>query len=96
MRSATNPRRNNDSFARMLVAVAVASLATMSGAPKRNPTMPDMMQSHHKAPAALALNCGDSSVFDCIMVAVPLWQLVGHLQVEPPRALSRPRSRAKR
>src|SRR5437762_6300036 len=67
MRSATNPRRNNDSFVTMLVAVAVASLATINGAPTAKPTIPDMMQSHHKPPAALALARGDSSVFDCVM-----------------------------
>src|SRR5438093_12770919 len=61
MRSATNPRRNNDSFARMLAAVAAASLATISGAPATKPTMPATMQSHHKPPAALALERGDIS-----------------------------------
>src|SRR5205809_1483372 len=61
MRSATNPRRKNDSFARMFVAVAVASLVTISGAPATKPTMPATMQSHHKPPAALAWARGDTS-----------------------------------
>src|SRR6266536_6570969 len=59
MRSAENPRRNNDSFARMLAAVAAASLVTISGAPATKPTMPARMQSHHNPPAALAWARGD-------------------------------------
>src|SRR6266487_1701958 len=61
MRSAENPRRNNDSLARMLPAVAAASLVTISGAPATKPTMPATMQSHHKPPAALAWARGDTS-----------------------------------
>src|SRR5438034_10808607 len=61
MRSAANPRRNNDSFARMLAAVAAASLATISGPPATKPTTPDTMQSHHRPPAILAWKHGDTS-----------------------------------
>src|SRR5213592_797243 len=61
MRSAANPRRNDDSLARMLAAVAAASLATISGAPATKPTMPATMQSHHKPPAVLAWARGDTS-----------------------------------
>src|SRR6266513_3997893 len=68
MRSAVNPSRNNDSFAKMLAAVAGASLATINGAPTTKPTMPDMMQSHHKPPAALALNCGDDSIVRLVFI----------------------------
>src|SRR6266403_949037 len=67
MRSAANPRRNNDSFARMLAAVAAASLATISGAPATKPTMPATMQSHHKPPAALALERGDDSIIGSVI-----------------------------
>src|SRR5437762_10211652 len=61
MRSAANPRRKNDSFARMLAAVAAASFVTISGAPATKPTTPDTMQSHHRPPAILAWKRGDIS-----------------------------------
>src|SRR5437868_4984102 len=81
MRSAANPRRNADSFARMLAAVAAASLATISGAPATKPTTLDMMQSHQKPPAALALARGDSSVMRCVIVVAVVPMLVSPIRV---------------
>src|SRR4029450_48741 len=78
IRPAANPRRNNDSFARMLAAVAVASLATMSGAPATQPPMPATMQSHPKPPAALALESGDSSKIGLVInVVLTVYILLG-------------------
>src|SRR5882724_1513349 len=76
MRSAANPRRNNDSFARMLAAVAAALLATISGAPATKPTTPDTMQSHHRPPAILAWKRGDmlkSGFIINVLLTVYVW-----------------------
>src|SRR5947208_11312032 len=75
MRLAANPRRNNDSFARMLAAVAAASFATIRGPPAMKPTMPATMQSNQQPPAILAFSRGDSSlncsVIDLFIVFSP-------------------------
>src|SRR5437016_11322199 len=60
MRSNANPRRYNDSFARMLAAVAAASFATISGDAAMKPARPATMQSNQQAPAILACRTGDS------------------------------------
>ena len=77
MRSAANPRRNNDSFARMFLAVAAASLATISGDPAMKPPMPATMQSNHKPPATLAIKSGDASpirsVISEALIFIPLY-----------------------
>src|SRR5437016_9009630 len=68
MRSAAKPKRNNDSFARMFVAVAAASFATISGPPAMKPRMLVTMQSNQKPPAILALSSGDSSL-ECSVIS---------------------------
>src|SRR6266496_5053583 len=60
MRSNANPRRYNDSYARMLAAVAAASFATISGPAAMKPPTPATMQSNQQAPAILACSTGDS------------------------------------
>src|SRR5436309_4958186 len=75
MRLAASPRRNNDSFAKMLAAVAAASFATIRGPPAMKPPTPATMQSNHKPPAILARRTGDSSlkcsVISDLLIVVP-------------------------
>src|SRR5213593_2212274 len=84
MRSAANPRRNNDSLARMLAAVAAASLATINGdAARKLPTLVTM-QSSHKPPAILAWKRGDDSKqFFVISVELTGFFLVRRLRGYP-------------
>src|SRR5262245_14094250 len=62
IRVTTNPRRNRDSCARMLAAVAVASADTIRLRATRNPTKPVTMVISQEKPAALALKTGDAAV----------------------------------
>src|SRR5438132_4585537 len=76
MRSNANPRRYNDSFARMLAAVAAASFATISGDAAMKAARPATMQSNQQEPAILACSSGDSSlkravISDLLIVVSP-------------------------
>src|SRR6267378_4514145 len=76
IRSNANPRRYNDSFARILAAVAAASFATISGDATMKPARPATMQSDQQAPAILACRTGDSSlkravISDSLIVVSP-------------------------
>src|SRR3989442_1282484 len=75
MRSSANPRRYNDSFARMLAAVAAASFVTISGPAATKLPSPATMQSNQQVPAILACRTGDSClkriVISDLLIVVP-------------------------
>src|SRR5215216_649098 len=86
MRSPTKARRNNDSDARMLAAVAAASPRTIREDRMATADAPAAITINHKAPAILALSRGDVIAFPFALIAVMLVKNVAF----PKGSLQRP------